>query len=96
VRSAVDSGAMARAPLPLSQLDESTWHLDCVGLLCPVPVIKAGRAVRVVPVGSFLIILADDPGAELDLQDWCSANRHEFVAQSRDGDVWTTHIRRMR
>ncbi len=87
---------MAHPPLPLSRLDERTWRLDCIGMLCPVPVIKTGRAVREVPIGSTLEILADDPGAELDLQDWCSANRHEFLQQSSDGDVWTTRIRRTR
>ena len=87
---------MAPPPLPLTRIDDERWRLDCVGLLCPVPVIKAGRAVRVVPVGATLEILADDPGAELDLQDWCSANRHELLGQSAEGDVWTTRIRRAR
>ncbi len=87
---------MVRAPLPLSAIDATTWRLDCVGLLCPVPVIKAGRAVRAVPVGAVLEILADDPGAELDLRDWCAANRHELLDQRAVGAVWTTRIRRTR
>ena len=87
---------MARAPLPLTQIDEQLWRLDCLGMLCPVPVIKAGRAIRVVPAGALLEVLADDPGSELDLQDWCSANRHEFVAQAEAEGVWTTQIRRTR
>ena len=92
----LDSPAVARPPLPLSRLDERTWRLDCRGLLCPVPVIKTGRAVREVPIGGTLEVLADDPGAELDLRDWCSANRHELLHQRVDGEVWTTHIRRAR
>ena len=87
---------MARAPLPLTQVDEQLWQLDCLGLLCPVPIIKAGRAMRVVPTGAVLEVVADDPGAELDLQDWCSANRHEFLAQHERSGVWTTRIRRAR
>lgn len=86
---------MARE-LPLSQLDDSTWRLDCVGLLCPVPVIKTGSAMRRLDLGVTLEILADDPGAELDLQDWCSANRHELLSQAQAGAVWTTRIRKAR
>lgn len=87
---------MPRSPLPLTCVDEQTWRLDCVGLLCPVPVIKTGRAVREVPIGATLQVLADDPGAELDLRDWCSANRHELLHQHAEGEVWITHIRRTR
>ena len=82
--------------LPLTQLDDGTWRLDCLGLLCPVPVIKTGSAMRRLPLDATLEILADDPGAELDLQDWCSANRHELLAQSQAGSVWTTRIRKAR
>ncbi len=87
---------MPRPPLPLTELDAGTWRLDCLGLLCPVPVIKTGRAMRQVPMGSTLVVVADDPGAELDLQDWCAANRHELLDQRQDGAVWTTSMRRAR
>jgi len=83
-------------PLPLTRTDDGSWHLDCLGLLCPVPVIKTGRAIRRVDVGDVLTVVADDPGAELDLQDWCSANRHEFLGVHVDADVLTTRIRRGR
>ncbi len=82
--------------LPLSALDEGLWKLDCLGMLCPVPVVKTGQAIRRIPVGDQLTVLADDPGAELDLKDWCSANRQEWIdVHQRDG-IWTTRIRRAR
>lgn len=86
---------MAR-PLPLTQTGEGAWQLDCLGMLCPVPVIKAGQAIRRVELGDVLTVLADDPGAELDLRDWCSANRHEFLGFDATDDVLTTRIRRAR
>ncbi len=86
---------MAR-PLPLTQTAAGAWTLDCLGMLCPVPVIKTGQAIRRVDVGDVLTVLADDPGAELDLQDWSSANRHEFLGVEIDGEVLTTRIRRAR
>ncbi len=65
-------------------------------MLCPVPVIKTGRAIRRIDVGEVLVVLADDPGAELDLVDWCSANRQEHLGVDAQPDRWVTRIRRAR
>jgi len=85
---------MARAPLPVTTLPCGTLQLDCLGLLCPVPMIKAGRAVRAVEPGGILEVLADDPGVELDFVGWCEANRHTLLSLNEAGGVWTTRIRR--
>lgn len=82
------------APLPLSPLPDGGQQLDCIGLLCPVPMIKAGRGIRAVEVGQVLVVLADDPGVENDFPDWCAANRHALLGMSEADGVWTTRIRR--
>jgi tRNA 2-thiouridine synthesizing protein A len=86
------------AALPLTQLDPTTWQLDCLGMLCPVPVIKTGQAFRRIPVGHELRVLADDPGVELDLKDWAAANRQELLAMEveRGEGRWTARLRRLR
>ena len=40
--------------------------LDATGLLCPLPVLKARRALKSVPPGGILEVLATDPGATND------------------------------
>ena len=87
---------MSPKPLPLTQTGEGLWHLDCLGLLCPVPVIKTGRAIRKVALGEVLTVTADDPGASEDLADWCSANRQELLGNEHNSGVSTTKIRRLR
>ena len=87
---------MSPAPLPLTQTGEGLWHLDCLGLLCPVPIIKTGRAIRKVGLGEVLTVTADDPGAPGDLIDWCSANRQELLANENLSGISTTRIRRLR
>lgn len=84
------------SPLPLTRSPDGSWQLDCLGMLCPVPVIKTGRAIREVGVGDVLVVLADDPGAELDLVDWCGANRQEHLGSEQRPDRWITRIRRSR
>lgn len=45
-------------------------------------------------MGAVLEVVADDPGVETDLVDWCDANRQELVSMDIGRDVWTTRIRR--
>ena len=87
---------MARGPLPLTMLSEGHWKLDCLGMLCPVPISKTGLAVRRIAQGDILTIVADDPGVELDLRDWCSANRQELVDIEVKGSIYTTTVRKLR
>ena len=87
---------MARSPLPLSAVRPGSWKLDCLGMLCPVPISKTGLAMRRISIGDQLTVVADDPGVELDLADWCSANRQELVEVRVERDVFITTIRKLR
>lgn len=87
---------MARAPLPLTELAPGHWKLDCLGMLCPVPISKTGLAVRRIATGDRLTVVADDPGVELDLRDWCKANRQELLDIQISGGVYTTTLRKVR
>ena len=42
--------------------------LDAKGMNCPIPILKAKKAIVEVPVGGTLEILATDPGAVADFQ----------------------------
>jgi len=50
--------------------------LDVRGLRCPLPILKAQRAICDVKVGGMLEILATDPGAPEDFTDFCNATGH--------------------
>ena len=54
--------------------------LDATGLLCPLPVLKARRALRAVPAGGILEVLATDPGAIKDFQHFCQTTGCELLA----------------
>lgn len=47
--------------------------LDAKGLLCPLPVLKAKRALKPLPAGAVLEVLATDPGAVEDFKHFCTA-----------------------
>ncbi len=45
--------------------------VDTRGLNCLLPVIKARRTFKTLPVGAVMEVLATDPLAEADFQDFC-------------------------
>ncbi|MEW6088022.1 MAG: sulfurtransferase TusA family protein [bacterium] len=61
--------------------------LDCIGLFCPMPVIKTKLELENMEPGEVLEILADDPGFEKDLPDWCSMSGEKFLALKKEGSV---------
>lgn len=62
--------------------------LDATGLICPLPVLKARRALRAVPPGGTLEVLATDPGAVKDFEHFCATTGCTLVeAGERPGGV---------
>jgi len=44
--------------------------LDCIGMRCPLPIIKLARALVSMPLESQILLLSDDPASEPDLRAW--------------------------
>ena len=62
--------------------------LDAKGLNCPLPILKAKKAIRDVPSGGTLEILATDPGAVADFEAFCRQTGHELMEQSEEGGIY--------
>ena len=67
---------------------------DATGLLCPLPVLRANRKLRELPVGGLLTVRATDPAAEQDFPAYCKQTGHELVSSWREGDVLIFVIRK--
>ena len=68
--------------------------LDTKGLSCPLPVLRAKKAMKDVPAGGTLQILATDPGAVADFQNFCQAAGHLLVDWKEEAGVFTFNIRK--
>ncbi|WP_299928095.1 sulfurtransferase TusA family protein [uncultured Pelagimonas sp.] len=68
-----------------------THELDAIGLLCPLPVLKARKRMQALAVGETLVVHTDDPAAVIDMPHYCNESGHELVDQAQNGDVmvWT-------
>ena len=73
---------------------EITQTIDARGLSCPMPIVKTAQAVRTMPPGAALELLATDPGSIKDVAAWCRATRNELIEQSSDGALYRFVIRR--
>ena len=56
--------------------------LDATGLLCPLPVLKARRALKPLAPGGVLEVLATDPGAMKDFEHFCQTTGCELLEAS--------------
>ena len=70
--------------------------LDAKGLNCPLPILKAKKALRDVPVGESLEVLATDPGSVADFDAFCRATGNELVESIQDDNVYRFVIKHLR
>lgn len=68
--------------------------LDAIGLLCPLPVLKARKRLQALAPGECLTVLADDPAAIVDVPHFCTEAGHDLVSTDLDGPVQTYVIRK--
>jgi tRNA 2-thiouridine synthesizing protein A len=70
--------------------------LDTRGLKCPLPVLRARKAIQSVAAGEVLRVLATDPGTARDFEAFCAATGHELVERSQKAGEYTFRIRKTR
>ena len=68
--------------------------LDAKGLNCPLPILKAKKALKGMSAGQVLEIQATDPGSVADFAAFCSQTGNELLSQASEGDVYTFEIKR--
>ncbi|MBU2582403.1 MAG: sulfurtransferase TusA family protein [Alphaproteobacteria bacterium] len=68
--------------------------LDAKGLNCPLPILKAKKAIGEVPMGGTLEILATDPGSVADFEAFARQTGHTLMESTQDGGVYRFLIQR--
>ncbi|MBM3520292.1 MAG: sulfurtransferase TusA family protein [Alphaproteobacteria bacterium] len=77
----------------MSERDGETV-LDLTGLLCPLPVLKAGKRLAGMAPGAVLTVIATDPMAEIDMAHFCRERGYLLMEQSREGQSFIFRIAR--
>jgi tRNA 2-thiouridine synthesizing protein A len=70
--------------------------LDCVGLFCPMPILKSREAMRRLGPGQILEMTSDDPASEADVRSWTTRTGNELMEIDRNGATFRFLIRKAR
>ena len=66
-------------------------EIDCEGLLCPLPVLRARKRLLSLPPGSLVRVRTTDAMALIDLPHFCSEAGHVYLGSEVEGPV-TLHL----
>ena len=67
--------------------------LDAKGLNCPLPILKAKKALKDVPSGGTLEVQATDPGSVADFEAFCRTTGNELLESKTDNGVFVFLIK---
>jgi tRNA 2-thiouridine synthesizing protein A len=67
--------------------------LDVKGLKCPLPILRARKALQSIPGGATLEVLATDPGAVKDFEAFCRMTGNELIESAAEGPTFRFVIR---
>ena len=72
----------------------SDQHLDAKGLKCPLPVLKAGKAMKALESGMILTVEATDPSAPEDFRNFCETTGHELLESEEADGVYRFSLKK--
>jgi len=70
--------------------------IDCLGLFCPMPILKTREAMKGLQTGQVLEMTSDDPASQADMRSWSAKTGHELLEIDRNGAVYRFLIRKTR
>ncbi|RMG51126.1 MAG: sulfurtransferase TusA family protein [Gammaproteobacteria bacterium] len=69
-------------------------ELDARGLNCPLPILRAKKAIAQLGSGEVLKIVATDPGSVKDFEAFCKQTGNELLASEEAGGEYTFYIKK--
>jgi TusA-related sulfurtransferase len=69
-------------------------EIDTRGLNCPLPILKAKKALADMLSGQLLKVVATDPGSLRDFQAFAKQTGNELVDQKTEGEEFLHVLRR--
>lgn len=73
---------------------QSETVLDVKGLKCPMPLLKAKKALNELAPGALLRVIATDPGSERDFETFSAQSGHPLLEFDSEGGVFVYLLRK--
>ena len=68
--------------------------IDCVGLYCPIPIVKTAQKMKELEPGQVLEVIADDKGIKTDMPAWAEKTGNEFLGIEEEGGEIKVYVRK--
>lgn len=75
-------------------MSDFTKELDASGLNCPMPILRAKKALKELNSGDVLRIIATDPGSVKDFEAFAKQTGNELLESSEDGDSFIYRLKK--
>ncbi len=69
-------------------------EVDTRGLNCPLPILRAKKALNDMQTGQVLKVVATDPGAVKDFQAFCKQTGNELLSQAQADREYSFFVKR--
>lgn len=68
--------------------------LDTSGLTCPLPILKAKKAMTQLKSGDVLVVISTDSGSVADFDVFCALGHHALLSTNETDGVYRFKIQR--
>ena len=82
-----------RQPRLGDRISMATQTLDTKGMNCPLPILKAKKALGGLATGDTLEVLATDPGSVKDFEAFCRQTGNELLESNEDSGIFSFLIK---
>lgn len=68
--------------------------IDCMGLYCPMPIVRTMEKIKQMKTGEVLEIVADDKGIKLDMPAWAESTGNEYLGEEEEGGEIKVYVKK--
>ncbi|MEC2133417.1 sulfurtransferase TusA family protein [Brevibacillus centrosporus] len=68
--------------------------VDTKGMACPMPIVKAKKALDNLEPGQIMEVVSTDKGSVNDFQAWVKQTNHELVHYVEENGVFTFYVKK--
>ena len=80
--------------LPTPLPPDVDLEVDARGLNCPLPILRAKKALARLTSGQVLKVIATDPGSERDFEAFCRQTGNELLSSAKSSGEFTFLLKR--
>lgn len=68
--------------------------VDTKGMACPMPIVKAKKALDLLQTGEIMKVISTDKGSLQDFQAWVKGTNHELMNHEEANGVFTFFVKK--